>query len=46
MQAVTGMTDITRLGNHNSTRQAIEVREQFLHYFNNDGAVDWQYLYM
>ncbi|GAB1867628.1 Protein ALP1-like isoform X1 [Camponotus japonicus] len=41
-----GMTDITRLGNNFSTRQAVEIREKFLHYFNNDGAVDWQYLYV
>lgn len=41
-----GMTDIPRLGNNFSTRQAVEIREKFLHYFNNDGAVDWQYLYV
>jgi len=41
-----GMTDITRLGNNFSTRQAVEIREKFLYYFNNDGAVDWQYLYV
>lgn len=43
METVRGLTDVTRLGNNSSTRQATEVREQFLHYFNNDGAVEWQY---
>ncbi|CAL1672848.1 unnamed protein product [Lasius platythorax] len=46
MQTVTGIADITRLGNNSSTRQAVEIREKFLHYFNNDGAVNWQYLYV
>ncbi|XP_071628812.1 uncharacterized protein [Temnothorax longispinosus] len=46
METLSGMADITRSGNNSSTRQAAEVREKFLYYFNNDGAVDWQYAYM
>lgn len=45
METISGLADITRLGNNSSTRQA-EVREKFLHYFNNDGAVNWQNAYM
>lgn len=44
MQTVTGIADITRLGNNSSIRQAVGIREKFLHYFNNDRAVKWQYL--
>lgn len=46
METISGLTDIMRLGNNSSTRQAAEVREKFLHYFNNNGAVDWQYAYV
>lgn len=46
METINGLADITRSGNNSSTRQAAEVREKFFHYFNNDGAVDWQYAYM
>ena len=28
--------------NRNSTREAIKIRDNYCHYFNNDGAVPWQ----
>lgn len=34
----------TRLyGNHNSSRYADKIKEEFCSYFNNEGAVEWQY---
>lgn len=46
METISGLTDIMHLGNNSSTRQAAEVREKFLYYFNNDRAVGWQYAYV
>lgn len=34
--------DINRMGTNNSTREAIQIREEFCEYFNNEGAVKWQ----
>ncbi|XP_018304028.1 putative nuclease HARBI1, partial [Mycetomoellerius zeteki] len=38
----TAFFDITRAGTNTSTRTAMEVREEFCAYFNNEGAVTWQ----
>lgn len=34
--------NITSQNNRNSTREAIRIRDNYCHYFNNDGAVPWQ----
>ncbi|KYN18151.1 hypothetical protein ALC57_09552 [Trachymyrmex cornetzi] len=36
-------TDVFNYGTHNSTRKAIRIRELFCQYFNNEGAVPWQW---
>ncbi|KYN10272.1 Putative nuclease HARBI1 [Trachymyrmex cornetzi] len=36
-------TDVFNCGTHNSTRQAIRIGELFCQYFNNEGAVPWQW---
>ncbi|XP_018372439.1 PREDICTED: uncharacterized protein LOC108767196 [Trachymyrmex cornetzi] len=36
-------TDVFNCGTHNSTRKAIRIRELFCQYFNNEGAVPWQW---
>lgn len=38
--------DLTRVGANNSTYEAEKIREEFCSYFNNEGAVDWQYDYV
>ncbi|XP_036146638.1 putative nuclease HARBI1 isoform X1 [Monomorium pharaonis] len=38
----TAFREMTNAGNNSSTREAVEIREKFKHYFNNDGAVEWQ----
>lgn len=35
--------NITRMGANNSTKYAMHMREVFCRYFNNEGAVPWQY---
>lgn len=42
----TAFSDITRAGTNTSTRTAMEVREEFCAYFNNEGAVSWQNDYL
>ncbi|KAL2080736.1 hypothetical protein ACEWY4_024529 [Coilia grayii] len=37
-----GLLPVTRVGSNNSTREAIRVRETFMSYFTNEGAVTWQ----
>lgn len=37
------LRDIIRLGNNNSTRKAIKIRENFCNFFNTEGAVSWQF---
>ncbi|XP_066592967.1 uncharacterized protein [Prorops nasuta] len=37
--------EIRRLGANNSTHKAIEIREEFCYYFNNEGAIPFQYSY-
>jgi len=36
-------SDITKCGTNTSTREAVRVREYFCDYFNNEGAVPWQW---
>lgn len=35
--------DISKFGSNNSSREAREIREEFCTYFNNEGAVPWQF---
>lgn len=37
------LQDVSIYGNHNSSRSAITIREEFLDFFNGEGAVPWQY---
>ncbi|XP_071629468.1 uncharacterized protein [Temnothorax longispinosus] len=37
------LIDINRMGSNNATHTAIQIREEFTSYFNNEGAVNWQY---
>lgn len=37
------LQDIAMVGTHNSSRRAIEIRDEFCDYFNSEGAVPWQY---
>ncbi|XP_036143028.1 protein ALP1-like [Monomorium pharaonis] len=37
------LENITRTGSNNCSRHAMEIREQFCEYFNNEGALTWQY---
>lgn len=37
------LRDITTCGSNNSTRNAIEIRENFCNYYSNEGAVSWQF---
>ena len=39
----TGFTDITRAGANNYNKRVAQIREYYVHYFNNEGAVPWQY---
>lgn len=39
------LRDITKCGTNNSSRQAKRIREEFCQYFNNEGAVPWQFDY-
>ncbi|KYM98502.1 Putative nuclease HARBI1 [Cyphomyrmex costatus] len=36
------LIDIHKLGSNNCSHNAMEIREQFCEYFNNEGAVTWQ----
>ncbi|XP_039305688.1 protein ALP1-like [Solenopsis invicta] len=45
-EGTTAFSDITRAGTNTSTRTAMEVREEFCAYFNNEGAVSWQNDYL
>lgn len=38
----TGIFPTRQLGSNNATRQAIRIREKFVDYFSNEGAVSWQ----
>lgn len=40
--AVDALIDAPRTGSNNATRMAIHSREQYMMYFNNEGAVPWQ----
>lgn len=33
---------ITSQNNRNSTKEAIRIRDNYCHYFNNDGTIPWQ----
>ncbi|XP_071580467.1 putative nuclease HARBI1 [Temnothorax nylanderi] len=37
------LQDVSIYGNHNSSRSAIAIREEFSDFFNGEGAVPWQY---
>lgn len=37
------LIDINRMGSNNATHTVIQIREEFTSYFNNEGAVSWQY---
>lgn len=41
-----GFADIHRMGANNSTYRAENIREEFCSYFNNEGALEWQYEYI
>ena len=42
--SINGLTSIRNLGNSNNCGADEKlVREQFTEYFNNEGAVDWQW---
>ncbi|XP_071638920.1 uncharacterized protein [Temnothorax longispinosus] len=40
---ISALRDITTCGNNNSTRNAIEIRENFCNYFNTEGVIPWQF---
>lgn len=35
--------DITQYGSNNSSRRAMQIREEFCKYFNSEGAIPWQF---
>jgi len=35
--------DITNCGSNMSARKCVNIRDEFCRYFNNEGAVPWQY---
>ncbi|KAM3619609.1 uncharacterized protein V6R79_010790 [Siganus canaliculatus] len=37
-----GLQSVARVGTNNASREAIRVREAFVSYFTNEGAVTWQ----
>ncbi|XP_018366720.1 PREDICTED: uncharacterized protein LOC108763518 [Trachymyrmex cornetzi] len=37
------LRDITKCGTNTSSRQARQIREEFCQYFNNEGAIPWQF---
>jgi len=39
------MRDINRCGSNLGSRKAMEIRDTFCQYFNNEGAVPWQFEY-
>lgn len=42
MSNLGGMQNICRLGSNTHSREAARVRDEFMAYFNEEGAVDWQ----
>lgn len=42
MNSSGGMRNIGRLGSNTHSREAVRVRDEFMMYFKEDGAVNWQ----
>ena len=38
-----GLKEIPRFGSNNYSRMTSLIRDEFKDYFNNEGAVDWQW---
>lgn len=37
------LVNITQCGSNNSSRRAMQIREEFCKYFNSEGAIPWQF---
>ncbi|XP_011870670.1 PREDICTED: uncharacterized protein LOC105563580 [Vollenhovia emeryi] len=44
MDSSHALTDLGNCGSNNSSRAAINIRNEFCDYFNGEGAIPWQYL--
>ncbi|KAK0147772.1 Protein ALP1-like [Merluccius polli] len=42
-QTAHALRNVGRIGSNNATREALRVREAFMSYFNEEGAVPWQH---
>ena len=40
---ITGVQELSHIGSNNYSKQAALIRDEFKSYFNNEGAVDWQW---
>lgn len=40
------LKNITRCSTNNSSQQARKIREEFCKFFNNEGAISWQFAHL